>query len=219
MLFFIISDLHVGDGGPRDDWIQHPEYFDKLYALVFELQDALLTHHGQVQLIILGDLYNAEYGPRACIDGPTLRRVMGLLRPFNPIYCVGNHDSETWDFRDHPIFRGYSLKDVYRSGTTFYMHGHQVDMACGRWSWIGKSVSWMAGAIGRLNPAWEDALRASGGRDGNSNAFARLATRYAAVRDYQRVICGHSHEPQIVSPTYCNAGLFYRDGWLTIVEP
>jgi UDP-2,3-diacylglucosamine pyrophosphatase LpxH len=206
----VITDLHVGDGGERDDYVQHPEYMDLLHACVQECQDR------KAQLIITGDLFNAEYGPRACIDGPTLREACSILRPLKPIYCVGNHDSEAWQFKDHKIFTDFIIEDDVVFDHTLFMHGHQVDLFCGKWGWIGKSVSSLAAVIGVINPDWEDALRGSGGRDADDVAFANRAIAYAKKKGCNRVVCGHSHEPQLVLPNYCNAGLFTRDGWLMV---
>jgi len=211
---FIITDLHVGDGGPQDDWVQRPDGFDLLHALCLELADYRRRH--DAQLIITGDTFNGECGPRACIDGSTYRETMNMLREFNPILCIGNHDSEIETFRTHSIFKRFYLTHEIQLGHTLFMHGHQVDLFCGKWGWIGKAVSKAAWLIGKVNPDWEDALRASGGRDGDDVKFAKRAVAYAHRMGCDRIVCGHSHEPQIVTPEYVNGGLFSRDGWLVL---
>lgn len=208
---FVISDLHVGDGGPRDDWVQYPEQFDKLFAFCQEAAD-----QPGAKVIVLGDLFNGEYGSRRCLNGPSLARVMGVLRPLNPTYCVGNHDRKAWKYEDHPIFEGFTMADTVNIYGTLFCHGHQVDLFNGAWGRMGRLASWAAGLIGKLSPELEDRLRASGGRRSNHLAFARWMVKFAQAHGCSRVVCGHSHEPQTAGPVYANAGLFARDGWLML---
>jgi len=211
----IITDTHFGDGGSRDDYIQRPELMDRWLLMCATLRD-MQEADPDLLVILTGDLFNGEYGPRVCIDGSTFREGMRHLRPLNPIICVGNHDSEIHTFKDHAIFAGCTIRDTLIVDGTLYMHGHQVDPFNGRFGWIGRKVSKAAGLIGMLNPDWEDALRAGGGRDSDNRAFAKCAVEYARKRGCTRVVCGHTHEAPVQTATYCNAGMWQRDGYMAI---
>jgi Calcineurin-like phosphoesterase len=101
--FVYVSDLHLTDTGPSDD-------FDATAELC-ELLDALYRHPGQVLLALGGDILDllqvagspeervarALDGPAAAPIGAALRRLAG--RPgATVVYLVGNHDSSlAWD--------------------------------------------------------------------------------------------------------------------------
>jgi UDP-2,3-diacylglucosamine pyrophosphatase LpxH len=101
--FVYVSDLHLTDTGPADDF----EATDELCELVESLHD----HPGQVLLALGGDILDllqveaaredrvarALEGPAAAAIGAALRRLAG--RPgATVLYLVGNHDSTlAWD--------------------------------------------------------------------------------------------------------------------------
>lgn len=122
----IVSDLHIGDGGPRDNFAADGkiEKFNRFLDYV-EAQ--------QAELMILGDLFDFW---QANI-GRVLTRHLDLierLARLEAVYVVGNHDA---DFEDligtnilgHPFFdrmTGPFLRTI--SGRRFkFMHGHELD--------------------------------------------------------------------------------------------
>lgn len=122
----IISDLHIGDGGPRDNFAADGKarMFNDFLDYVRQQDD---------ELFILGDLF--EFW-QANI-GKVLTRWMDLinrLAEMKAIYVVGNHDA---DFQDligtgllaHPLFERMSGPfERTVAGKRFkFMHGHELD--------------------------------------------------------------------------------------------
>ena len=122
----IVSDLHIGDGGPRDNFAAD----DKAYKFNRFLDYVAAQ---QAELFILGDLF--EFW-QANI-GRVLIRQMDLLERLSEmqaVYVVGNHDA---DFEDligtgllgHPFFKrmtGPFERTI--AGKRFkFMHGHELD--------------------------------------------------------------------------------------------
>lgn len=122
----IVSDLHIGDGGPRDNFAADgkADKFNRFLDYV--------TAEG-TELFILGDLF--EFW-QANI-GRVLMRHMDLierLAELQAMYMVGNHDA---DFEDligtgllaHPFFErmtGPFERTIARRRFKF-MHGHELD--------------------------------------------------------------------------------------------
>lgn len=123
---FIVSDLHIGDGGPRDNFAADgkQQQFD-LFLRYVKQQNG--------QLIILGDLFEFWQANLA----KTIRFRLNLLdhlAALNTIYVVGNHDADLADFigtkiLNHPFFdRMTGPLTVSIAGKTFrLMHGHELD--------------------------------------------------------------------------------------------
>ncbi len=122
----VVSDLHIGDGGPRDNFAADGK----------ECQFSLFLDYVQQQeaeLIILGDLF--EFWQSNI--GRTLVRRLGLLdrlARMQAVYVVGNHDADLEDLIGtgllaHPFFERMSGPFSRQiGGRTFrFMHGHEVD--------------------------------------------------------------------------------------------
>lgn len=123
---FVVSDLHLGDGGARDNFA-----FDKKEDKFNSFLDYVEHHNGQ--LIILGDMFDFWQGHVADV----IVRYMHLLDRLSKItslYVIGNHD---WDLHafigtgmlKHPFFKvmqGPAVIEI--SHKTFkFMHGHEVE--------------------------------------------------------------------------------------------
>ncbi len=122
----VVSDLHIGDGGPRDNFAA-----DKKAQKFHHFLD--FVQHEQAELFILGDLF--EFW-QANI-GRVLMHQMELierLSDMQAVYVVGNHDADFEDligtgFLGHPFFqRMCSPFERTIAGKRFkFMHGHELD--------------------------------------------------------------------------------------------
>lgn len=129
---FVISDLHMGDGGPRDNF-QVGNREKELESFLRYVE----KEHGK--LIILGDLF--EFW-QASIARILVKRKAWLERfaDLRVTYVIGNHDidlaafvrddgSVNKDFLIHPFFDRItkSFKRPIADKEFKFMHGHEVD--------------------------------------------------------------------------------------------
>ncbi len=125
---FVISDLHIGDGGARDNFghegSARPE---QLMAFLRHVE----AEGGE--LIILGDLlefWQSSLSKTIVHNLPLLDRLAEL----EATYVLGNHDADLLHFAGtdmltHPLLKsieGPFIRTI--GGKTFkFMHGHEVD--------------------------------------------------------------------------------------------
>jgi UDP-2,3-diacylglucosamine pyrophosphatase LpxH len=123
---FVISDLHLGDGGVRDNFPVN----DRQHQL-----DLFLDYVAgrQAELVVLGDLFEFWQMNLSRIV-MTRMPLLDRLAAMNATYVLGNHDADLdafigGDFLSHPLFRrmcGPFFRDI--GGRRFkFMHGHEVD--------------------------------------------------------------------------------------------
>ena len=123
---FVISDLHLGDGGPRDNFAvgDREQEFDRFLEYV---------ERENVQLAINGDFFEfwqINLGNILATRKPLLDRLACL----QPVYIPGNHDlafepliGANW--LNHPFFERMTRPfQVKLGGQVFrFCHGHEVD--------------------------------------------------------------------------------------------
>ena len=122
----VVSDLHIGDGGPRDNFSVDgkAQKFDCFLDYV-ESREA--------ELFVLGDLF--EFW-QANISRVLVHR-MGLidrLAQMKAVYVVGNHDADFealigTDVLGHPFFERMSgpFERAIADKRFKFMHGHELD--------------------------------------------------------------------------------------------
>ena len=123
---FVISDLHMGDDGPRDNF----PIGDREKQLGLFL-DYVANQNGE--LIILGDLF--EFWQMNISKSIVLHKpLMDRLAAMNATYVLGNHDADFDHFigdnsLSHPLFQrmcGPFERQI--GGKRFkFMHGHEID--------------------------------------------------------------------------------------------
>jgi len=123
---FVISDLHIGDGGVRDNFpLNNRETELSLFL------DYVAGQQGE--LIILGDLFEFWQMNLSRIV-MTHMPLLDRLAAMNAAYVLGNHDADLdafigTGFLSHPLFQrmcGPFAKEI--GGKQFkFMHGHEVD--------------------------------------------------------------------------------------------
>ena len=124
---YVISDLHLGDGGPRDNFAVGDRR-DQLSLFM----DYVRKAGGEI--IVLGDLFEFWQSSLSKV----IMHHKELLDEFATIgatYVLGNHDSDLaafvgTGFLAHPFFKGMrGPLDRTIGGRAFrFMHGHEVDL-------------------------------------------------------------------------------------------
>lgn len=123
---FVIGDLHMGDGGPRDNFAVG----DKEKELNLFL-DFVEKENGE--LVIIGDLF--EFW-RISLGRVLIKRLelINRLAQMQAIYVVGNHDVDlesliSTDMLANQFFKKMSQRFVKKIGDKkfMFMHGHEVD--------------------------------------------------------------------------------------------
>lgn len=125
---FVISDLHMGDGGSRDNF-SHDQKEKPLRRFLNYVEE----QNGE--LLILGDLFEfwkANLGRVLIHRRPWLDRFNEL----QAIYVIGNHDTELEafigsDLLNHPFFSrmtGPFTRTIGQKKFRF-LHGHETDPA------------------------------------------------------------------------------------------
>ena len=124
---FVVSDLHMGDGGERDNFAGkgNKEHFQKFLDYVGKQK----SH----RLIVLGDLF--EFW-QANLSGVIVKNIKLLerLSRMKTIYVLGNHDVDLLHFIQRSLLRHTFFDRMtgpfnmrINKRTFRFMHGHEVD--------------------------------------------------------------------------------------------
>ncbi len=127
---FVISDLHIGDGGPRDNFGHRgSDRPDQLMSFL----DYVERENGE--LIIVGDLFDFwQANFSRVLTNDFNSKLIKRLGDMKATYVIGNHDIDLVGFVEKKLLSpalfqalsGPFTREV--NGTTFYfMHGHEVD--------------------------------------------------------------------------------------------
>jgi len=123
---FIVSDLHMGDGGPRDNFA-----VDNKEQQFLNFLDLVESQNGK--LYILGDLFDFWQGNFGDII-MARKAMLDRLAQLETIYVIGNHDWDLASLIDKKIIS----HNFFNSMTTpfceeiagkkiKFMHGHEVE--------------------------------------------------------------------------------------------
>jgi len=127
---FVISDLHIGDGGPRDNFgYKGSNRPGQLMAFL----DYVQKESGE--LIVLGDLFDFwQANFSRVLTSDFTNRLIKKLGEMNVTYVIGNHDIDLVGFVDQKLlspalFQSLSAPFSQEIGdkTFYFMHGHEVD--------------------------------------------------------------------------------------------
>lgn len=231
MPVYIASDLHLGDGGVRDNF-KRP--VDKL-PIFNAFLDHVVAEKGK--LILAGDLFDfwqVNLSKALVMNRPLLDRLAAM----QAVYIVGNHDSDlryfiNTDFLKHPFFRRMCTHTAGMVGgrKIMVLHGHEADPYCksdmpdmGRITAIASGLmedkadgpvdedgnvedrfigrlEWLAGWYNRIF---------KGGKD----RFGELHANMRKLKDERKtdvLITGHTHMPGRIGDWYYNSGSWARE--------
>lgn len=228
---YVISDLHMGDGGPRDNFGYGRHENDLLSFL-----DMVDDTNGL--LVICGDLFELW---QSNISKVLTKRVYLLdrLAAMGAVYILGNHDADLLHFGSdnlqgggrqwlsHPFFRTMRTSLTLNVGGKLFhfVHGHETDPYCaGDTPGLGRITAIYSGleedkngspmldkyrtvedkVVGRLEKLvslW-GRLRGKPDRFTGMNRALTLYLRQGA----DVVVCGHTHFPGHIGDWHFNTG-------------
>ncbi len=179
----VLGDLHMGNGGPRDDLANNGELLRQALA------DWYLPK--QYTLVLNGDIEEAQR-----FDYPSIRRRWGalfdLFDEFNAAgrfyKLIGNHDEELRELKDYPYSLLEALKIETDSLPLYVYHGHQTSRFYSRHKKIARSaVRYFLKPMGIKNIA-------------SARSRKRRFAAEKAVYDFSRrnglaSIMSHTHRP------------------------
>lgn len=222
---YAISDLHMGDGGPRDNFA-YGTHEKELLAFLDMVEDK------RGRLVICGDLFELW---QSNISKVLTKRtaLLDRLAQMKAIYILGNHDSDLNYFigktgwLGHPFFQTMRLEHTeWVAGRRFqFIHGHQADAYClGDTPGLGRITAIYSGlaedrngspmlnkyrtvedkVVGRLErlvSLW-NRLR------GKPDRFTEINRNLGRIHDKDQavIICGHTHFPGHIGTWHYNSG-------------
>ncbi len=236
MKLAIFSDLHMGDGSRRDDFIARSNIF------LSELNSISVEY----KIISLGDMLDiARFDFKDIINAND--RVIQALSERDFIYIIGNHDI---DLNSNHYRRKLPSNWIYANqlfiNNNLFMHGHLFDPFCsGKFAWIGWKAIKIANWLGKWFPDLEDKLAVWGGKlvgtgRNSSDKFEQLAINHIRnsgclsmkeklfmdgiitkcvilkLSKIQSIFCGHTHRAKKIEfeegRFYINAGSWTYGG-------
>ena len=236
MKLAIFSDLHMGDGSRRDDFIARSNIF------LSELNSISVEY----KIISLGDMLDiARFDFKDIINAND--RVIQALSERDFIYIIGNHDI---DLNSNHYRRKLPSNWIYANqlfiNNNLFMHGHLFDPFCsGKFAWIGWKAIKLSNWIGKWLPGLEDKLAVWGGKlvgtgRNSGDKFEQLAINHIRNSGYllmkeklfwngvvtksmipelikiKSIYCGHTHRAKKIefekNRFYINAGSWTYGG-------
>ena len=142
---FVISDLHIGNGSPKDNLLKRGRE-----KLLYELLDYIDSRGAK--LVILGDFLELW---RHRLDDVVGRwsRLLDRLDTMDVIYVLGNHDADLSESQNrviHPFFNSirHSFIEVIGQKRFKFMHGHELDPIISKqWFQMRPLLCFFAGAF------------------------------------------------------------------------
>lgn len=181
--YVFLSDLHMGNGGSRDDLLVNRELIESMLSQWYLPRDYFLIMNGDIEDLSKFPLQTvrAAWPKLLAIIGQFAER--GRLRKI-----VGNHDFDLADTRDYPwpLYQGL----VYRSGENriFVFHGHQASNLYEKYDFVSDFLIRYF-----LKPL---RIRNSGVSKDSRRRFATERRIYRAARSLGVIaIAGHTHRP------------------------
>jgi len=224
---YCVSDLHLGDGGPRDNFAVS----DKMKQFLAFL-DYVEEQKGR--LIILGDLF--EFW-QANVSKVIMKHLWLLdrLAEMGVRYVLGNHDADLLYFCNSTMFRHTFFDRMVTEheeiigGQRFkFIHGHQADPYCasdtpgkgrisaiysGIWEdrngspWVNKYQTVEEAVVGRMERVLSVVYRLLGRADRFKAMNRKLWALYLCnLCGYDTVVSGHTHRAGHIDTWLYNTG-------------
>lgn len=192
-IFYSISDLHLGDKGPKDDFYGNEQ---KLAEFLQSIPDN--------SLILVGDVFELW---QCHLDNiiAAYPDLIKLLFKRALYYITGNHDQAILKLNVLPTFQikmllGVPVVEKLILGDILFMHGHQFDAANSKYKWLGQSITGLAGWLEKYIhkdiDVWAEQFvmkLKKLGRFGYPDQYRKDAIAYAKKEGVKRIVIGHSH--------------------------
>ena len=229
-VYYIISDLHMCDKGPRDTF-----YLDGRLDRFNEFLDWVDKRN--TKLMIIGDLLDFwRVNISASIN--TYKDILDRFNEMEAIYVLGNHDNSFVGFlnTDTPLPHPFLEKAIKPFGEIIggkkfaFLHGHEVDKYCKNNNpCIGNINVIVSGLLAdKHNSPIEHGKNIEDELVNTLEFFNDLYLRIVKhtnnrtrtlndIEDYRKsknadiVIYGHTHEPGNIGNFHYNIGTWARD--------
>jgi predicted phosphodiesterase len=194
MRLAVISDLHLGSGGPSDSFGHDDSEFLRFLTFL-ESNFERIVLLGDVWETLAGRSYGqpAEELARARQSHPEIAR--RFLRP-KYAYVHGNHDIVAGPFENAPEELALQADGV----RLLFTHGHQNDPIVRRARWLSELGVWVGAWIRRvgLGPLYQlartiDTVRSGATAERRDRDFQSWAVDVARLRSADVVVTGHTH--------------------------
>ena len=181
----VISDLHIGDGGRKDEFVPNAELFLAVLGQYYQKQGFILALNGDVE--DLGGFSLASIATRwlevyRALDGFAVRKALFKL--------VGNHDLALLDRRsgDLPFPVAESLRVEIGEKRIWLFHGHQVSRTNWFYQTLGRLVlRWLLNPLGIGNYTVRRSISRRFHVERRAYLYARACRMLAVI--------GHTHRP------------------------
>lgn len=223
-MIYCISDLHLGDKGPRDNF--HVRGVERLYRFL----DYVDEQRGA--LIVLGDLFE-WWQTNLSVSVLAYRELIDRLAALGTTWVLGNHDNALEGFRgtsmmpNHQLFRGSQQAFDRRIGGKLFSfaHGHEWDATCADLNpGVGALTAIISGMLedknqtpGTVEDQFIGALewplnlwRSVTHREDRRKELLDGADKYRRIWRSDVLVCGHTHEAGQLG-NYYNTGCWCRD--------
>jgi UDP-2,3-diacylglucosamine pyrophosphatase LpxH len=214
----VISDVHLGTYGC---------HASELVAYLRSIKPEILVLNGD---IIDGWAFSKRYFPQA--HHQVLLEIMRLLSKGTRVYYLtGNHDEILRRFSDLSL-GDFHLVDklilTIDGKKAWIFHGDVFDLSINKGKWLAKiagksydylillnrAINWCLEKVGRDKLSISKNIKAGVKKAIKFvNDFEEIAAQHAIEQEYNFVICGHIHQPQMreihhngKSVTYLNSG-------------
>src|ERR1035437_9397483 len=147
-----ISDIHLGDRGPRDNF-NYKDREPRIYKFLDWVEKQ------QAQLIVQGDLMEFwQINMSACINA--YKDLLNRLDSMQAIYITGNHDNSLVHLINtnyempHPFFKRMvkPFQQIIGNRKFYFFHGHEFDPYCNKSNpALGDIATILAGMVEDLN--------------------------------------------------------------------
>jgi len=214
----VISDVHLGTYGC---------HASELVAYLRSIKPEILVLNGD---IIDGWAFSKHYFPQS--HHQVLLEIMRLLSKGTRVYYLtGNHDEILRRFSDLSLGEFHLVDKLILNldgKKAWIFHGDVFDLSINKGKWLAKiagksydylillnrAINWFLEKFGREKLSISKNIKAGVKKAIKFvNDFEKIAAEHAIEQDYDFVICGHIHQPQMreinhngKTVTYLNSG-------------
>jgi len=200
MIYILFSDLHMQDGGLRDDFQPH---YKKYFSMLTDMPTDIIP-------VALGDIIDIQRMVSRKINA--CQAVMESVKFYSQfwawfarhqgVYIIGNHDIALKD-PSNRIYLPQNITFCERMilGGLYLCHGHEFDLFCSRFKSVSEILIKVGNAVGRHAPRLEDKItrivdRLSGvGRHANDIMAKSVALDFiSGMKDSVGIVMGHTHK-------------------------